>query len=108
MPEGRYNIQKPTIVEDYLFHSVDLKSVGQFTGLKDKKRKEVYEGDIFEGRGDVATRRYLMVWQNKQASFWAKLLTDDGGEWRAGTLFDPALGTYNVVIGNAYEDPEKL
>jgi len=88
------------------FHEVTPETVGQFTGLKDKNGKEIYEGDVVryddisdlgESLGEVAVVEYM----------------DDQG------CFDPLAIGYSgcyysryientEVIGNIHDNPELL
>lgn len=77
----------------------------QYTGLKDKNGKEIYEGDIVyyeTAAEDDAAQGYgpqaLVEWLDKKASFVAM----DSG--------DNLLGIHQhlEVIGNTYENPELL
>lgn len=71
-------------------------SVMQFTGLKDKNGKEIYEGDVVEKRG-----RYRAPVTYEPAMFFFKT---------SGTDYQPLglFGDNYEVIGNIYENPELL
>lgn len=75
--------------------------VMQYTGLKDKNGKEIYEGDIVEfpiGNGDLIKQQVVF----QRGAF----TTESGRMWgyEKDTLY---LGWYEV-IGNIYENPELL
>jgi uncharacterized phage protein (TIGR01671 family) len=82
--------------------------IQQYTGLKDKNGKEIYEGDILSV--DVETETEKMTMQDdyllavvkwNHAGFWASVETDEG---EALTEIDHDT----IVIGNIYENPELL
>ena len=78
---------------------VDSESVGQFTGLKDKNDKEIFEGDICE---DVRGFKFVVVWDDD-----ARFLGRGIGAQQEYIRYvgqEPAV----KVIGNIYENPELL
>ena len=97
---------------DSLFHWDDEVPIMQFTGLKDSKGKEIYEGDIVsEYRLNETFRKYTVQYDNDTARF--ELVNKKMG-WRHGVNIGGAL--YFLindvspleVIGNIYENSELL
>ena len=81
-------------------HEVHPETVGQFTGLLDKNKKEIYEGDIAIS-GTEEIYRDVCEWSDESSMFmWVSLPDRDITEY---------LNEYEVtIIGNIHENPELL
>lgn len=83
----------------------DVESIQQFTGLHDKKGKEIYEGDIYR-RGEhfkkmnKETRKYEVHFK------WHSYPWVVGSCLFCGGVDIPCGGDTFEVIGNIYENPE--
>lgn len=100
---------------NYTFeHEVDPATVGQFTGLKDKSGREIWEGDIFKEDGSGIVRSVFRVpgglaFEDNPVSF--------GYDHRAPVYpYSSIAEMQNVswlsqcceVIGNIHDNPELL
>ena len=80
------------------------KSVGQFTGLKDKNGKKIFEGDIIRyQRGIDKFELMIVVWNESTASLVLAYSKDMH-------YYETLMNTkyYCEVIGNIYYNPELL
>ena len=85
-------------IRDEKFNDIELM---QYTGLKDMRGKEIYEGDIlFESFGE---RYYKVIFEN--GSFRAEA-EGDFDEYSFDLIDIVAQGC--EVVGNIYENPELL
>lgn len=74
----------------------------QFTGLKDKNGKEIYEGDFIQNVTDDGRRLsvFEITWQQSCCGFVK--------EREDGRTFTLEISKYFEVIGNRFENPELI
>jgi len=91
-------MEYPTVFTFPVSDDVKYKDYMQYTGLKDKNGKEIYEGDTIQAEG--GNPNTVLWWEEK--GLW--------GVDEKDTYYDYLFEHYkeHEIIGNIYENPELI
>jgi len=83
------------------YEHTDFKDIElmQYTGLKDKNNKEIYDGNIVKFLNGI----FEVIWCNEKASFMLK-----NKEYKEFLNFIYENNNGMEIVGNIYENPELL
>ena len=119
LPNGNSCNESDKMGEEGLLHiftfEVDKKTIGQYTGLKDRNMKEIYEGDIVKItekknilKHKVIPMKPIIAEISWSEEYLAYILITTSAKDAFENLAD-YLEEYDLeVIGNIYDNPELL
>ena len=90
------------INDDGVGFFIDKETIGQFTGLKDKNGKEIYEGDIVKIKSNPLDMTGYIIYDEYDLAFE---LRDDENESQECLWYQEQE---LEVIGNIYDNPDLL
>ena len=94
-PEGGWDIQGLEKKEEYILE--------QFTGLKDKNGKMIFDGDIVKYHSEETCEIY---WEKTGACFY--ISNNEDNENGFVVHFNKSISDYCEIIGNIHENPNLL
>ena len=107
-----YKTKQATISDDRWWrHPVRFETVGQFTGLLDTARKEIYEGDIVVVKEDGEESRHVVRYMNDEDYPAFDLVPESMswcGECNGLSYYMIHMDAAIYVIGNIYDNPKLL
>jgi uncharacterized phage protein (TIGR01671 family) len=80
----------------------------QYTGLKDKNGKEIYDGDILTCEGGYEAPEGEEICQDISQVYWDNDLLQFRVQCKCGDVWSLEEYDYEEIIGNIYENPELL
>jgi uncharacterized phage protein (TIGR01671 family) len=83
-------------------YSLDKMIPIEYTGVKDKNGKEIYEGDILRA-GNELTTPWKVYWREDKCGYWAE---QTRGSFLKSPLWGMGVDRHFEVIGNIYTNPE--
>lgn len=90
---------------------LDTETVGQYTGLKDKNGKEIYEGDIVQYNHSTAVYGLPLKYKGAVEWFDGYTLEGNNAKFHINNRFDigqDIIWPEIEVIGTIYENPELM
>lgn len=89
---------------------IDVKTIGQCTGIEDKDGKEIYSGDIVEFETPGGRQRPYVAYQENLAAFILDYWINGQKKSLGDFLYEIVRGVENMVevIGNVHDNPELL
>ena len=87
---------------------VDPATIGQWTGLKDKNGKPVFEGDVMKRDRDPSI--YTVIWDESGGRFLGigKSYNEKHNAERYLLYISDELPKYGEIIGNIHDNPDLL
>lgn len=82
--------------------------IQQFTGFKDKKGREIYEGDVLRSHSKflVGFGQYKDAEHEGHTGFWLKSEKFNSEPFGFGEWYDEKISEKYEVVGNIFENPE--
>ena len=106
----------PIIINQGTRYFVDEKTIGQFTGLRDKNGVDIYEGDILKTTSEIL-RPFDRSVKTRTGKYSTKYQTVEYREESGCFCFvdscitgisQKIISKYSVVDGNIHENPELI